>query len=295
MVRKLMNNKLPRYFEEFNNNLWLVEDDRDNMKLYYRVKEILSTRISPFQQVNIIDTYDFGRCLVLDGVMQTTELDGYIYNEMISHIPAITHPNPSKALIIGGGDCGVANELIKYPELLEIDMVEIDEVVVEECVAKLTKISGNAPRDNRVKFHFTDGVKFVKDKKGLYDIAIVDSSDPIGPAEVLFSEEFYVDLKDSLKDEGVMVCQSQSPIFNKDILSRTHHILKRHFPIVKTYKAVVPSYPGGMWSFTLASLVYDPLNANLAKLALNTSYINSGVFQASFSLPNFMCDDLGIL
>lgn len=295
MVRKLMNNKLPRYFEEFNNNLWLVEDDRDNMKLYYRVKEILSTRISPFQQVNIIDTYDFGRCLVLDGVMQTTELDGYIYNEMISHIPAITHPNPSKALIIGGGDCGVANELIKYPELLEIDMVEIDEVVVEECVAKLTKISGNAPRDNRVKFHFTDGVKFVKDKKGLYDIAIVDSSDPIGPAEVLFSEEFYVDLKDSLKDEGVMVCQSQSPIFNKDILSRTHHILKRHFPIVKTYKAVVPSYPGGMWSFTLASLVYDPLNANLAKLALNTSYINSGVFQASFSLPNFMCDDLAIL
>ncbi|NLJ73298.1 MAG: polyamine aminopropyltransferase [Syntrophomonadaceae bacterium] len=290
-----MNNKLPRYFEEFNNNLWSVEDDRDNMKLYYRVKEILSTRISPFQQVNIIDTYDFGRCLVLDGVMQTTELDGYIYNEMISHIPAITHPNPSKALIIGGGDCGVANELIKYPELLEIDMVEIDEVVVEECVAKLTKISGNAPRDNRVKFHFTDGVKFVKDKKGLYDIAIVDSSDPIGPAEVLFSEEFYVDLKDSLKDEGVMVCQSQSPIFNKDILSRTHHILKRHFPIVKTYKAVVPSYPGGMWSFTLASLVYDPLNANLAKLALNTSYINSGVFQASFSLPNFMCDDLGIL
>lgn len=296
MVRKIMNNKkLPRYFEEFNDNLWLVEDDRDNMKLYYRVKEILSTRISPFQQVNIIDTYDFGRCLVLDGVMQTTELDGYIYNEMISHVPLVTHPNPKKVLIIGGGDCGVANELTKYPELREIDMVEIDEVVVEECVAKLSKISGKAPQDNRVNFHFTDGVEFVKDKKGLYDIAIVDSSDPIGPAEVLFSEEFYIDLKNSLKNDGIMVCQSQSPIFNKDILSRTYHILKRHFPIVKTYKAVVPSYPGGMWSFTLASLTYDPINANLGKLVTNTSYINPEIFQASFSLPNFMSGDLGIL
>lgn len=295
MVRKIMNNNgLPMYFEKFNNNLWLVEDDRDNMKLYYRVKEILSTRKSPFQQVNIIDTYDFGRCLVLDGVMQTTELDGYIYNEMISHIPVVTHENPERALIIGGGDCGVANELVKYQELKIIDMVEIDEVVVEECVDKLQKISGTAPHDKRVNFHFADGVKFVQDKKTIYDIAIVDSSDPIGPAEVLFSEEFYIDLKNSLKEDGIMVCQSQSPIFNKEILKRTHNILKKHFPIVKTYKAVVPSYPGGMWSFTLASLKYDPMKANLERLSLNTSYINREIFHSSFSLPNFMLEDLDL-
>lgn len=286
--------RLPRYFEEFNNQLWLVEDDRDNIRLYYRVKEILSTRISPFQQVNIIDSYDFGACLVLDGVMQTTEFDGYIYNEMISHVAVVTHEKPERALIIGGGDCGVANELIKYTDLKAIDMVEIDEVVVDECTDKLKKISGNAPRDKRVHFHFTDGVEFVKNQSQAYDIAIVDSSDPVGPAEVLFSENFYLDLKNSLKEDGLMVCQSQSPIFNKDILKRTRTILQRHFPIVKTYTAIVPSYPGGMWSFTLASLKYAPINADLSRLVGNTAYINPEIFKAAFALPNFMRQDLGI-
>ncbi|RKD27336.1 spermidine synthase [Caminicella sporogenes DSM 14501] len=286
--------QLLEFFKIINGETWLVEDERDNMKLYYRVKEVLSSKKSPFQHVNIIDSYDFGRCLVLDGVMQTTELDGYIYNEMISHIPVVTHQNPKKVLIIGGGDCGVANELSKYKELESVDMVEIDKVVVDECVDKLTMISGNAPNDERINFLFEDGIKFVKDKEKCYDVAIVDSSDPVGPAEVLFSEEFYVDLKKSLKDDGIMVCQSQSPIFHKEVLKRTRDILKKHFPIVRTYKAVVPSYPGGMWSFTLASFKYDPLNANLERLVKNTKYINKDIFKSCFSLPNFMKEYLDI-
>ncbi|WIF94227.1 polyamine aminopropyltransferase [Caminicella sporogenes] len=286
--------QLPEFFKIINGETWLVEDERDNMKLYYRVKEVLSSKKSPFQHVNIIDSYDFGRCLVLDGVMQTTEFDGYIYNEMISHIPVVTHQNPKKVLIIGGGDCGVANELSKYKELELVDMVEIDKVVVDECVDKLTMISGNAPNDERINFLFEDGIKFVKDKEKCYDVAIVDSSDPVGPAEVLFSEEFYVDLKKSLKDDGIMVCQSQSPIFHKEVLKRTRDILKKHFPIVRTYKAVVPSYPGGMWSFTLASFKYDPLNANLERLVKNTKYINKDIFKSCFSLPNFMKEYLDI-
>lgn len=284
----MTNNKLPRFFEEINGETWLVEDERNYMKLYYKVNEILATRQSSFQQVNIIDTHDFGRCLVLDGVLQTTELDGFIYNEMISHIPVVTHRNPKRVLIIGGGDCGVANELSKYPELEQIDLVEIDQVVVEECINKLPKISGNAPYDKRINFIFEDGVKYVQSKSRIYDIAIVDSSDPIGPAEVLFSEGFYIDLKNSLKEDGLMVCQSQSPIFHKDILARTHDALHRHFPLVKTYKAVVPSYPGGMWSFTLASLKYDPADADLERLVSDTEYINKEIFVSSFSLPRFM-------
>lgn len=284
--------QLPKFFKIIDGETWLVEDERDNMKLYYRVKEVLSSKKSPFQHVNIIDSYDFGRCLVLDGVMQTTELDGYIYNEMISHISVVTHENPKNVLIIGGGDCGVANELSKYKELESIDMVEIDKIVVDECVDKLPMISGNASKDERINFLFEDGIKFVKNKKKCYDVAIVDSSDPIGPAEVLFSEEFYVDLKNSLKEDGIMVCQSQSPIFHKEVLKRTRNILKKHFPIVKTYKAVVPSYPGGMWSFTLASFKYDPLKANLERLVKNTKYINKDIFISSFSLPNFMKEDL---
>lgn len=285
-----MNNNLPKYFEMKNGAMWLVEDDRDNMKLYYRVRKILSTKQSDFQQVDIIDTYDFGRCLVLDGVIQTTELDGYIYNEMISHIPMITHKNPKKVLVIGGGDCGVANELSKYKELKTIDMVEIDRVVVEECIDKLTKVSGNVFNDERVNFIFQDGVDYVRDKKDTYDIVIIDSSDPVGPAEVLFSEGFYVDVKRSLKSDGIMVCQSQSPIFNKDILNRTRRILKKHYPLVKTYRAVVPSYPGGMWSFTLASLKFDPLCSDREKLPEDTKYINKEMVHSSFSLPQFMLE-----
>lgn len=283
---------MENFLKEINNETWLIEDERDNMRLYYRIKEVITSKKSPFQQVNIIDSHDFGRCLVLDGVIQTTELDGYIYNEMISHIPAATHENPKKVLVIGGGDCGVVNELTKYKSFDSIDMVEIDQVVVKECIEHLTAISGNASKDARVNFVFDDGVKFVKEKNNYYDIAIVDSSDPIGPAEVLFSEDFYVSLKNSLKDDGIMVCQSQSPIFHKDVLKKTHSILKKHFPIVRTYKAVVPSYPGGMWSFTLASLKYDPLEADIQKLAEDTKYVNNEIFRSCFSLPNFMKEDL---
>jgi len=286
--------ELPEFFEMIDGQIWLVEDDRQNLKLYYRVKEILANRQSSFQRVNIIDTYDFGRCLVLDGVMQTTELDGYIYNEMISHVPVVCHPNPKKVLVIGGGDCGVVNELTKYAELEQIDLVEIDRVVVEECLAKLTKIAGNAAEDKRINFIFEDGVKYVQGKKGIYDIAIVDSSDPIGPAVELFSEEFYFNLKNCLKDDGLMVCQSQSPIFNKDILIKTRENLKKHFPLVLTYKAVVPSYPGGLWSFTLASLKYHPEDADLRRLSPNTEYINREIFQSALHLPNFMKKDLGL-
>jgi spermidine synthase len=281
-------NRLPKHFKQVEGHIWLVENDRDNMKLYYKVKKILSTRQSPFQQINIIDSYDFGRCLVLDGVMQTTELDGYIYNEMISHIPVITHPNPKRVLIVGGGDCGAANELTKYSYLETIDMVEIDRLVVEESINWLPRISGNVPNDSRVNFVYQNGIDYVKGKKNMYDIAIIDSSDPVGPAMALFSEEFYADIKACLKEDGLMVCQSQSPIFNTDILRSTRSILKRHYLLVKTYKAVVPSYPGGMWSFTLASLKHDPADANLERLSTDTRYVTKELFHSAFVLPRFM-------
>jgi len=282
------NNQLVKHFVEFDGSTWLVENERDNMKLYYRIKEILCTVQSPFQQINIIDSFDFGRCLVLDGVIQTTELDGYIYNEMISHIPVVTHPNPKKVLIIGGGDCGAANEIIKYAEVERVDLVEIDQLVVESCIKYLPHISGSTPYDSRVHFIFKDGMQFVQENKDFYDVAIIDSSDPVGPAEILFSEEFYLNVKNCLKKDGLMVCQSQSPIFHSQILQRSHSILKKYFPQVRTYQAVVPSYPGGMWSFTLASLKYDPFKADVGRLAQNTRYINKKIFLSAFNLPNFV-------
>lgn len=279
-------NQLGKYFKHEDGYTWLVENDRDNMKLEYKTKKIISSVKSPYQQIDIVDLYDFGKCLVLDGAVQSTVLDGHIYNEMISHIPIVTHDKPQDILIIGGGDCGVANEVLKYKEVQTVDFVEIDELVVKECVKHIPEIAGTTSQDCRVNFIFADGVKFVEDKKGCYDVILVDSSDPVGPAIQLFSRSFYENVKGCLKKDGIMVCQSQSPLFNKDILKNTYGILKDIFPIVRPYQAVVPSYPGGMWSFTLASFKNDPLKADISKLKANTKYVNKGIFQSCFKLSN---------
>jgi len=220
--------------------------------------------------------------------MQTNEMDGYIYNEMISHVPLVTHPSPKDVLVIGGGDCGAVSEITKYSCPQKIDMVEIDEFVVKECIKHIPSIAGNAPHDERVNFIFDDGIEFVRNRKEMYDVIIIDSSDPVGPAEDLFSEKFYIDAKNCLRPYGILVCQSESPFFYKDTLQRTYRFLCNHFNIVRTYKAVVPSYPGGLWSFTIASQEYDPLNAATDRLAKTTKYINEEIFKSCFDLPNFM-------
>ncbi len=282
------NKELPDFFSKKNNEFWLTEDERGNIKLDYRLKSIVSAKYSRYQHVSIVDSYDFGRCLVLDGIIQTTALDGYIYNEMISHVPMVTHPDPQHVLIIGGGDCGAANEVSKYDEPKNIDMVEIDSTVVEECRKHLPEVAGQGAMDKRVNILYKDGLEHVKEKTNQYDIAIIDSSDPIGPATKLFEKEFYVDVSRCLKEDGLMVCQSESPVFYRDIMMKTYNILNELFPIVRLYLAVVPSYPGGLWSFTLASKKFDPLKADLTRLCEHTNYINEGVFKGSFNLPNFL-------
>ncbi|MDK2801628.1 MAG: spermidine synthase [Clostridiales bacterium] len=283
--------QLPKYIQKVNNELWLTEDERDNLKLSYRIKEIVYAGHSPFQHVMILDSYDFGRMLVLDGVVQTTSLDGFIYNEIISHMPLNFHPNPKQVLIIGGGDCGVAREVAKYPGVEKIDMVEIDELVVKVCKEHLQEVSGNLS-DPRVHFIYADGVKFAKEHNNEYDVIIVDSSDPIGPAKQLFELSFYQNLYDSLKEDGVMVCQSQSPIFHFDILKQTYKRINSLFPITKLYTAVVPTYPAGLWSFTLGSKKYQTVNTD--NFDKDTRYINKEILEKAFYLPEFVKNQLNL-
>lgn len=273
------------FFEEKNGQLWLTEDERDNLKVSYRIKDVIYSEKSDFQHVMIVDSYEFGRMLILDGVVQTTALDGHIYNEMIAHVPLSIHPNPKRVLIIGGGDCGVAKEVTKYKNVEEIDMVEIDELVVKASKEHLQEVSGNLS-DPRVNFIFTDGIEFVASKKGEYDVIIIDSSDPVGPAEQLFSYSFYADIQTALKEDGLMVCQSQSPMFHQEIFKQTNEHLKKIFPIVAPYIAVVPTYPGGFWSFTLASKKYQHGDGFVQ--SFDTRYFNEAVYQGSFKLPVFI-------
>ena len=274
-----------QYLQTINGDLWLTEDERENLKISYRIKEVLFSKQSPFQNVMVLDSYDFGRMLVLDGVVQTTSIDGHIYNEMISHVPLNLHPNPEKVLIIGGGDCGVAREVCKYDSVKEIDMVEIDELVVSACKEHLPEVSGNLS-DPRVNFLFIDGVKYVENKQNEYDVIIVDSSDPIGPAEQLFSKDFYTNLYKALKDDGLMVCQSQSPVFHLDVLKRSYSHIQSLFPITKLYTAVVPTYPGGLWSFTIGSKKYEDVKSD--NFSKDTKYVNQAILEGCFKLPEFL-------
>jgi spermidine synthase len=285
-------NQLPKYFKEVDGELWFeeFEVEKKNLKITYKVNKVLSYLKSPYQEVALIDTAAFGPCLALDGVMQSTSADGFIYNEMITHIPVLTHKKPEKVLVIGGGDCGAVRELSKYEELKTIDMVELDEIVTRECIKFLPKISGGENFDTRVNFKFGDGVQYVKNTDIKYDVIVVDSPDPEGPAKDLFGEEFYKNVKKTLNSDGVMVCQSESPMLHRDIIESTRKILKDNFKIVKTYVAFVPTYPGGLWSFTMASDVYDPCNIDVDRLPLNTRYLTKQIVKSCFDLPNFISD-----
>ncbi|SFJ75350.1 polyamine aminopropyltransferase [Thermoflavimicrobium dichotomicum] len=274
-----------KYLQTVDGNTWLVEDEAENLKINYRINEVVYQERSPFQHVMVVDSPVFGRMLVLDGIVQTTSLDGHIYNEMITHVPLSIHPNPKRVLIIGGGDCGAAREVTKYEQVEEIDMVEIDELVVKACKEHLTEVSGNLS-DPRVNFIFDDGIKHVKKYKDHYDVVIVDSSDPIGPATQLFERSFYVDIHAALKEDGLMVCQSQSPIFHMHILKQTYGYIQELFPISKVYTAVVPTYPGGMWSFTLGSKKYEQVMSD--QFDKDTKYVSQDILKQCFALPAFL-------
>jgi len=265
--------------------LWLVEEDRGKLKISYKLKEVLFHTTTPFQEVLIVDSFDFKRMLVLDGVVQTTEVDGYIYNEMLAHIPLVIHENPKKALVIGGGDCGVAYELTKYKSLESIHLVEIDEKVVIASKEYLTEVCFNVD-DSRISFIYEDGRDYIQKLKKYFDIVIVDSSDPVGPALSLFTKDFYKGVYESLKEDGLMVCQSQSPIFHLDFLKSLLSFLQDIFPKVKLYTATVPTYPGGFWSFALGTKKYTKIHKE--KLSLSTRYLNKDILESCFSLPFFL-------
>lgn len=283
-----MNKNMPMYFSEQEKDLWLTEEEREDLRISYRIKEVLFEGKSEFQHIMVLDSYSFGPMLVLDGIVQTTSIDGYIYNEMISHLPLCIHPDPKRILIIGGGDCGAAKEVCKYAGVESIDMVEIDKMVVEVCQRHLPEVSGRLA-DPRVRFIYDDGVNFTQNREDEYDVVIVDSSDPIGPAKSLFEKSFYQSIFKALKKDGLMVCQSQSPIFHADVMQQTYQRIGELFDNIKLYTAVVPTYPGGLWSFTIGSKYYiDPDPARLSDK--KTRYVNKGIIEQCFSLPQFMME-----
>lgn len=273
--------------------LWFSEPHTKNVKLSIKVDRQLYSGQSEFQRIDIFDSKEFGRFLTLDGYMMLTEKDEFIYHEMIVHVPMAVHPNVKKVLVIGAGDGGVIRELVRYPQIERIDLVEIDELVVEVC-KKFLPQTACCLDEERVHISHQDGLKFVRHCEAEYDLIIVDSTDPFGPGEGLFTKEFYGNCYKALKEDGIMVNQHESPFYQDDAIAmqRAHKRIIESFPISKVYQAHIPTYPSGHWLFGFASKKYHPVNdLNQTKwntLGLATKYYNTRLHKGAFALPNYV-------
>ncbi len=261
-------------------DFWFSELQNEDVKFGVRVKSHLYSKETKYQKIDIFDTEFFGRVMILDGCFMITEKDEYMYQEMLAHPAMMSHPDPRKVLIIGGGDGGVAREVLKYP-VESVDLVEIDEEVIAASKAYLPNLAVSFS-DRRLKVHNMDAFEFV-DADMSYDVILVDSTDPIGFAASLFSDVFYLKARKLLEDLGIIATQSGSPFMNPDFMKKAFKGLSGHFRTVKPYLSFVPSYPSGMWSYVMAS------NGKIEKRREFTGrYVNSDIYESSFKLPEFV-------
>lgn len=251
---------------------------------------------SPYQTIEIYDTPAFGRVLILDGVINVTEKDEFIYHEMLAHVPLIAHPHPRSVLVVGGGDGGTVREALKHPTVDRIELVEIDTAVVEVSRAFLPFVSREL--DNpKVHITYEDAARFVKETSQQFDVILIDSTDPFGAGEVLFSEGFYRDCCARLHDGGVLAAQSESPFFDPHIVKPLYDMARTVFPIVRMYTAFVPSYVSGLWSFMFCSTSVDPVvHAAEDRIAAlpDLRYYSSEIHRACFALPPFVRMQCGL-
>ncbi len=267
-------------------DLWISEFQTPTLKIACKTKETLRVETTPYQHLAVVDTVPFGRMLFLDGVIQTSIKDEFVYHEMITQVAINSHPRPEKVLIIGGGDGGALREVVKHPRVKEGILVEIDARVLQAGRDFFPELSCSYA-DPKSEVLVGDGIQYIKENKNVFDIIIVDSTDPVGPAVELFSESFYQNCFEALKTDGILVVQSESPFFNEDIIQRAYGGIAKSFPITKLYLACVPTYPSGMWTFSIGSKKYDPEQIVFNE-TLDWKYYSQEVHQAAFKLPPFV-------
>ena len=273
-------------------NMWITELHQGKSGLTFKVSRVLESFQSEFQRIEVIETEDFGTTLVLYGSLMASEKDTNAYNEMIAHVPLFVHPNPKEVLIIGGGDVGSATNVLMHPEVGRCTVCEIDKMVVEvsrKYFPRLTKGLAD-PRCNMV---YQDGKIFVKEAKEKFDVVILDLSDPVGPAADLFQKSFHQQVFDMLGKDGILIAQSESPLFNPETVQMMYKNLREIFPIVRMYTCHMPIYPSCLWSFAFCSKKYDPLEDFDAARYENTKltdcqYYNDQIHFASFALPTYV-------
>lgn len=277
--------------------LWFTERHTPDVKFSISVDRQLYCGQSDFQRIDVFDSREFGRILTLDGFIMLTEKDEFIYHEMMTHVPMAVHRGAKRILVIGGGDGGVVRELTRYNSVEQIDLIEIDELVVEVCRKYLPQTACRLD-DPRLTIHYEDGLKYTRAHENEYDLILVDSTDPFGPGEDLFTKEFYGNCFKALKEDGVMVNQHESPFYEKDAaaMRNAHKRIRESFPISRVYQAHIPTYPSGHWLFGFASKKYHPVR-DFNSAAWNvqnipTRYYNTKLHVGAFALPTYVEDIL---
>ena len=267
----------------------------EDFRLKLKVDKVLFDSKTDHQRLVLFENASFGRVLTLDDVVQTTERDEFIYHEMLSHLPILAHGAAQSVLIIGGGDGGMAEEVFKHQSIQKLVQVEIDQGVVDFSKTYLSGICKGAYDDPRMHLVIADGVDYVSESEERFDIVIVDSTDPIGPGEVLFTERFYAACKNILKPGGILATQNGVPFLQSDELTNTLSILKPLFQDATCYMATIPTYAGGPMAFGWASdekahreVSLETLEKRYADAGIETQYYNPEVHKAAFALPNYI-------
>lgn len=267
---------------------------KDDVCLSLRV-DVLHTELTPFQKLMMMRNSFLGTFMTLDGFIQLTESDEFVYHDMICHVPMAVNPNIKRVLIIGGGDGGTAREVSRYATVEKIVMIEIDEAVVRACEKFMPQTADVLSKEPRLNLMFDDGLAFVKNAESKsFDLILVDSTDPDGPGESLFTNEFYQDCYRVLSDDGILINQHESAFFNyeREHMKAAHKKIKDIFPVARVYGFNIPTYSSGYWYFGFASKKYDPVDDHKAteweKFGLITKYYNSEIHKASFALPNYV-------
>lgn len=265
----------------------------------FAVDKIYFENKTDHQHLIIFENTKFGRVMALDGIIQTTEADEFIYHEMLTHVPLMAHGNVKRVLIIGGGDGGMLREVCKHASVEHITQVEIDDQVVEMCKEYLPNHSAGAYDDSRVHIMIDDGANFVRECTDKFDVIISDSTDPIGPGDVLFTSDFYADCKKCLTDDGVLVTQNGVAYMQLDEVTTTAKRLQPYFSDQTFYSAAVPTYIGGIMTFAWASnnpvlrkVSVETIAQRFNAANITTRYYNPAIHMASFALPQYILDAL---
>jgi spermidine synthase len=267
---------------------WFYEHYRDISATGINTKSLLHAEKSEFQAIEVHETVGHGRLLTLDDMVMLTELDEFVYHDLLTHVPLCVHPNPRQVLVVGGGDGGTVREVLKHQGVERVVQCEIDERVTRVCQTHIPSVAG-ALEDPRVELVFADATAYVKQHRASFDAILVDSTEPIGPAAALFAEEFFRDLSAALKPGGIISSQAESPFYAPEVVRDLFATVRRVFTQVHGYYGVIPTYPGGGWVFCLASDSLAPGHVDLERAAaLSCRYYSPAVASGAFALPNFI-------